>query len=235
MRLAQRLVLALVALLVPLVGWAQSGSVGATYRAQAGDAVLLVRVGDEQIELHNIGNDKRLSVPAFPTPGGLSGMTATGELVSVGNVLGKPVLLVGQTLLPLARITPADYAAAEAQASRRAAPAAPAAPGAAGANASLGGVALLYAKSNNGYGQMKRFDFCSNGSVFYRFEELQSSQFGRAAGANTDAGRWSLDGNTLTVQFERQGTRSYTLQPRSSSSVSLDGTVYAAERSGRCG
>jgi hypothetical protein len=231
MHTARRLFLGLVFLLAPLLGWAQAKGTMGTYRAQVGDATLLVRAGDEQIDLHHLGTNQSLSVVAFATPGGMSGVLSTGEVVSLGNVLGKPHLLVGTTLLPLTPITAADYAAAEARAKRSAATAAPAA---AGSTGSLGGVALLYAKSSNGYGQMKRFDFCSDGSVFYRFEELQSSQFGRAAGANTDAGRWSLDGNTLTVQFERQGTRSYTLQPRSSSSVSLDGTVYAAERSGRC-
>jgi hypothetical protein len=231
MRLAQRLLLALAAMLLPLFGWAQSAAVGATYSTQVGNGVLLVRMGDEQIDLHHLGTDQRLSVHAFPTPGGLSGVLATGEVVSMGNVLGKPVLLLGATLLPLTRISAADYAAAESRSQR---PPAAAAPAAGSSGASLGGVALLYAKSSNGYGQMKRFDFCSDGSFRYHFEELQSSQFGNGAGERNDAGTWSLNGNTLTVNFRSQGTRSYAFVVRSSTSVSLDGAVYAAERSGRC-
>jgi hypothetical protein len=232
MRTVQRLFLALAAMLVSLAASAQESPRARTYRAQAGDATLLVRAGDEQIDLLHLGTNQSMSIAAFPTPGGMSGVASSGEIVSLGNMLGKPHLLVGATLLPLTPITAAEYDEVKARGQRSAA-AAQAAPGA-GAAGSLGGVALLYAKSNNGYGQMKRFDFCSDGSFHYRFEEIQTSQSGSGAGERNDAGTWSLNGNQLTVNFRGQGTRTYAFVVRSQSSVSLDGTVYAAERSGRC-
>jgi hypothetical protein len=229
MRNVQRLLLALVAMLVSFAAAAQESPRARTYRAQAGDATLLVRAGDEQIDLLRPDTNQSVSVHAFPTPGGMSGLAPGGEVVSLGNVLGKPHLLVGGTLLPLTAITAAEYAAAKAGATRPSPPAA-----GAGATGSLGGVALVYARSRNGYGQMKRFDFCSDGSFRYHFEELQSSQFGNGAGQRDDAGTWSLDGDRLAVNFRGQATRTYALVVRSQGSVSLDGVVYAAQPSGRC-
>ena len=124
MRFTRHLLLALAALLasLSLAVAAQADGNGRTYRTDAGDAALLVRVGDEQIDLHHLGTNRTLSVPAFPTLGGLSGLTASGEVVSLRPVRGKPHLRVGTTLLPLTPITPAEYAEAAARAQRPAAP-----------------------------------------------------------------------------------------------------------------
>jgi len=229
----RRLLLALVALLSPLLAWAQAPGSAGTYRAQAGDAVLLVRAGaDGRIDLHHAGTGKSLTVATVATAVGLTGLLPTGEVVALGDVLGRRHLLVGATLLPLAAVTAAEWQAATAR--RAPAAAAAAAVPARGMGGSLGGTALLYAKSSNGYGQVRRFDLCSDGTFYYRFEELQSSNLGNAAGERTDAGTWSLNGSQLTVHFRAQGTRTYAVQPRSASSVALDGTVFAAERSQRC-
>ena len=115
MRLARRPLLALVALLVSFAAAAaQAGHPVRTYRNQVGTAVLLVRAGDEEIELRHLGTHRTLSIPAFPTRHGLSGHAPSGEVVSLGDVQGQPYLRFGATLVPLAPIGPAQYAAAQA-------------------------------------------------------------------------------------------------------------------------
>jgi hypothetical protein len=214
-------------ILAPVAASAQSPSHAGTWRAQVGDAQLLVRAAaDGRIDLHHTGTSRSASVATLVTAKGLTGLTPNGEVISLGDVLGRPHLLIGNTLLPLSPIAASEFS----QAQRVATAPAPA-PGSTG---SLGGMSLFYAKSGNGYGQMRSFHFCSDGSFFYRFEELQSSQFGNGAGERNDSGTWTVSGGTLHVRFRGQGERSYAMQRVADGVIALDGMKYKVDRSNRC-
>src|SRR5258706_5304886 len=102
-------------LLAPVAASAQAGGHAGTWRAQVGADILLVRATDEgRIDLHHLGTNKSASVATFATAKGLSGVTPNGEVVSLGNVFGRPHLLIGVTLLPLVPIPPGEFAEAAA-------------------------------------------------------------------------------------------------------------------------
>lgn len=109
-----------------------------------------------------------------------------------------------------------------------------------GGGGSLAGLRLHWAQSGNGYGgersygSERSYDLCADGSVFTRWSELQSSQFGSGASERADQGRWQHDGNTLLLSLQRGGAVRLQVERPASDVVRLNGTSYSAQAFARC-
>lgn len=196
------------------------------YGAVAGEERLHIRVATEgRVDFYN-PHDGQLTrtKPLVVSSSGMTGMLPSGEVYSIDA--GRTQLSVGTRLFRLTPMPAAQFGAPAPAAVR-------AAPGH-GVSTALAGLRLTSASSRNGYGDMRTFDFCSNGNFLYRFEELQSSQFGNAAAARTDRGTWAVAGSTLRLRYNASGATAHAIVRIADDVIALDGRRYAIERSERC-
>jgi len=232
MRLGRILLLWLSLAMASGVATAQAANHAGTYRTHDGASPVFVHAADGRLHIVHVGSSRTLTLATFASAKGLTGVLPSGDVVSLGPVFGRPHLLVGMNLLPLTPVSADEFSKALARIERGQADT-NGVTGNQGRAASLGGLTLVSFRRSNGYAQMRSYDFCSDGSFFYRFEELQSSQLGNAAGERQDVGSWTVAGDTLHLRFRGKSAVSRTLQ-RQGEKIGLDGVNYGVERSKRC-
>jgi hypothetical protein len=177
-----------------------------TFLAEGDGMTLHLRIASgRQVELFAPATGGRLSGAGLINNrggiGGFTGMLANGTAFGITGSGDGRSLWIGDRTFSLRPMAAAQFGVGAPPA-----PAAHAAAGSRGAVAnSLAGLRLHTAKFSNGYGSERSYDLCADGSVFTRWSELQSSQFGSGASERADQGRWQHDGNTLLLSLQRGG------------------------------
>lgn len=179
------------------------------------------------------GSSVRGQALAGNVQGGFTGMLPDGGVFAVGTVRGFRTISLGAQWYALEALLP-EHSGNAAHEPAKGAPPTFGGGTAARSSFSLAGVRLSTAKGRNGYFTERSYEFCSDGRVFMRFAELQSSQFGNGASERLDQGTWRQDGATLRLNLARAGAASFALQRVEARVVRLDATSYAAEPARRC-